>query len=68
MVRGAKDHSSGVQISLSGSKSLMVSKMGPRVPKMVKAGFKVVQDSPRRYMFMGIPKGSIGIWQQDISF
>ena len=39
----------------------MVSKMGPRVPKMIKAGFMVVQDSPRRYKFIGIPKGSTGI-------
>ena len=64
----AKEHSSGVKSSPSGSKGLMVFKMGPRVPKMVKAGFKVVQDSPRRYKFMGIPKGSIGMWQQDVSF
>ena len=27
----------------------MVSKMGPRVSKMVKAGFKVIQDNPRQY-------------------
>ena len=39
-----------VQVDLRGSiRGLMVSKMGPRVSKMVKAGFKVIQDNPRQY-------------------